>query len=135
LKKFSPKPPVKTIATIFLASMVLVQSLFPRTGFDLLRSPEVWQHYREHQRESSTPLHFWVFLQMHYAADSNHTKQKKHHLPAFDFSSTAGFFVIPSALISFINCTTALFVEKSIFGWSNLYFFLPTQTLVCPPRA
>lgn len=126
---------MKSIAAFFLATNLLVQSLLPPASAELLCAPELWRHFREHQREATQPLSLWDFLQMHYAADSKHTKQKKHHLPSFSFGSVAGFFVLPSACVSMLDCPLFNFAQKNTFNWANSYSFLLTRTLVCPPRA
>lgn len=118
-----------------MASFLLSQSLLPRTALDLLRSPDVWSHFREHQQEEKQKLGFIDFLLMHYSADSEHTKQKKHHLPSFDFSSVAGLFVLPSAVVSFENPLFVFFLPKANFEWLNAYAFQSSQVLICPPRA
>jgi hypothetical protein len=107
----------------------------PRAALGLLQSPDVWQHYYEHQREESAPLGFLDFLWMHYAADSQHTKQKKHHLPSFDFQGIAGLFVLPSAVISFEKQPVVGYLPKAAFAWHNDYSFLSSRALICPPRA
>ncbi|WP_428657957.1 hypothetical protein [Runella sp.] len=118
-----------------LAILLLAQSFLPRTAMDLLRSSDVWAHYREHRQEQQQPLSFLDFLWMHYAADSEHTKQKKHHLPSFDFNGVTGFFVLPSANVSFEITGTTVFFHKPDFQWLNSYAFLSFKALICPPRA
>ena len=126
---------MQNIAAFFLAINLLAQSLLPPTSVELLRSPELWQHFREHQRETTEPLSFWEFVQMHYAADSEHTKQKKHHLPSLDLTGAVGFCALPLACVSFFDCPTFGFISKAIFNWANSYSFLLTRALICPPRA
>ncbi|MFN4145887.1 MAG: hypothetical protein ACK4GN_08700 [Runella sp.] len=126
---------MKLLLTYILSTVLLVQSLLPRPALGLLQSVEVWQHYREHQREQSQPLGLWDFFMMHFSADSEHTKQKKHHLPTFDFNSTVGLFVLPSAVVSLQNPSIHHFLYKANFLWLNLYKFQTSQVLICPPRA
>ncbi len=126
---------MRGIAAFFLAINFLGQSLLPPASVELLRSPELWQHFREHQRETTAPLSFWAFLQMHYAADSEHTKQKPHHLPSLDLSGAASFCATPTPSVSFLNCPVLGFIEKATFNWANSYSFLLTRALICPPRA
>ena len=126
---------MKSWVAFFLTINILAQSLLPPASMELLRSPELWEHFREHQRQTTEPLSFWAFLQMHYTADSEHTKHKKHHLPSFNSGSTAGFFILPSACASFFDCPVFNFVEKTTFNWANSYSFLLTRALICPPRA
>ncbi|MFN8344587.1 MAG: hypothetical protein U0X91_06275 [Spirosomataceae bacterium] len=126
---------IKSALTWVLAVLLLVQSFLPRTAMDLLHSSDVWAHYREHQQEQPQPLSFLDFLWMHYSADSEHTKQKKHNLPGFDFNSIAGFFVLPSALVSFENRPSVSFLAKADFQWLNSYAFLSFRAMICPPRA
>ncbi|MFN8343881.1 MAG: hypothetical protein U0X91_02695 [Spirosomataceae bacterium] len=125
---------MKIVATYILTIAVFLQSLLPRTAAELLHLPEVWAHYHEHQQEQKQPLSIWQFLQMHYAVDSKHTKQHKHHLPSFDLSSAAGFFVLPVATIELVSPSISFLLMKPGFYWENSYFFHITQTLICPPR-
>lgn len=126
---------IKSILTWIVAGILLAQSFLPRTAMDLLRSSDVWTHYREHQQEQEKPLSLLDFLWMHYSADSEHTKQKEHHLPSFDFNGIAGLFVLPSATISFEQQPIAAFLLKANFQWLNSYAYLSFKALICPPRA
>jgi len=126
---------LKSLFTLALTSLMLAQSLLPRTALSLLRSPEVMKHYEEHQQEQKQPLGFIDFLVMHYSADSEHAKNTKHHLPTFDLNSVVGFFVIPSAFVSFELPLAVAFLDKATFQWRNAYTFQPFQALICPPRA
>ncbi|MEZ4904357.1 MAG: hypothetical protein R2822_22715 [Spirosomataceae bacterium] len=125
----------KSLLAFLLTGLMLAQGLLPRTALDLLRSPEVMKHYREHQQEEKEPLGFMDFLMMHYSADSEHTKQKKHHLPIFDLQSVVGFFVVPVPFISFESPLVVALLDKAAFQWRNAYTFQPFEALICPPRA
>jgi hypothetical protein len=126
---------VKPVLTWILTVLLLAQSFLPRTAMDLLRSSDVWAHYREHQQEQQQPLSFLDFLWMHYSADSEHTKQKEHHLPSFDFNSVTGFFFFFSAVVSFESHPFVTFLTQANFQWLNSYAFLSFRALICPPRA
>lgn len=126
---------MKVLSAYFLAFVVFAQSLLPRAATDLLHSPEVWAHFEEHRQESQQSLSFWEFLTMHYAADSDHTKQKKHHLPSFDLSGVAGFFVLPATTLELLLSHTYTFFETKSFLWDNSYSFLLTKSLIFPPRS
>lgn len=126
---------MKVLVAYSLALMVLAQSLLPRAATDLLRSPEVWAHFEEHKQESPQPLSFWQFMLMHYSADSNHTKQTKHHLPSVDFNGVAGLCVLPSVAIALEHYSLPIFAKKANFQWLNSYAFLSFKALICPPRA
>lgn len=126
---------MKSIVGCILASILLVQSFMPRAALSLLQSSDVWSHYYEHQQEQQQPLNFFDFLWMHYSADSEHTKQKKHHLPSFDFHSVASLFVLPSLAISFEHHPMTAFFDEPHFRWLNLYNFQSLRVLMCPPRA
>jgi hypothetical protein len=125
---------MKIASAYFLAIVVFLQSLLPRTATELLRSPEVWAHYYEHQQLQKQPLSIWQFLQMHYSVDSKHTKQHKHHLPSFDLSSASGFFMMPTAIVELVPPVISSLLMKPVFHWANSYFFYIIQTLICPPR-
>lgn len=125
---------MKVLATYFLAIVVLTQSLLPRAAMDLLHSPEVWAHFEEHKQETPQPLSFWQFMLMHYSADSDHTKQKKHHLPRVDFNAVTGLFILPSAIIALEPHALPDFYYKANFQWLNSYAFLSFKALICPPR-
>ncbi|WP_428657963.1 hypothetical protein [Runella sp.] len=125
---------MKIVAAYCLVFVMLIQSLLPRAAAELVHSPEVWAHYREHQREEKQSLSFWAFLQMHYSADSKHTKQKKHHLPSYDLSSTIGFFVVPAAASVLFNPKVYCLIVKPSFHWDNSYFFTIVYSLIFPPR-
>ncbi len=126
---------MKVLVAYCLACIVLVQSLLPRTATDLLHSPEVWAHFKEHKQETPAPLSFWEFLWMHYSADSTHTKQTKHHLPSMDVNGTAGLCVLPIAILSFESNIPVFFSKETNFQWLNSYAFLSFKALICPPRA
>lgn len=126
---------MRIVVACSLAIVVFLQSLLPRTATELLRSPEVWAHYHEHQQEQKQPLSIWQFLQMHYSIDSKHTKQHKHHLPSFDLSSTAGFFVLPAAIIDLLPPAISFLCVRPAFQWDNSYVFDITRSLICPPRS
>ena len=126
---------MKATLTFLLAIIVFAQSLLPRTATELLHSPDVWEHFEEHKAECPASLSFFDFLWMHYSADSEHTKQKEHHLPSFDFNSVASFFVLPSASVSFDAQTVVTFLTSANFHWLNSYAFLSFKALICPPRA
>ncbi len=126
---------MKALFTWILAIVMFAQSLTPRAAIELLRSTDVWAHYREHQEEQSQPLSLLDFLWMHYSVDSDHTKQKKHHLPSFDFNSVASFFVVPSAWVSLDKKATVSVLTSANFHWLNSYAFLTFKALICPPRA
>lgn len=126
---------MKTLFIWILAIVMFAQSLMPRAAVDLIRSSDVWEHFREHQKEQAQPLSFLDFLLMHYSADSEHTKQKKHHLPSFDFNSIASFFVLPSASVSLDTQAVVTFITSANFRWLNSYAFLSFKALICPPRA
>jgi len=123
------------VLTWILAGVLLLQSFLPRTAMHLLSSSDVWAHYREHQQEQQQPLSFLDFLWMHYSADSEHTKQKKHQLPSFDFNGVMGLFVLPVAIVSFENQPITDLAYKADFTWFNLYAYHSSQALICPPRA
>lgn len=125
---------MKVLATYFLATVVLAQSLLPRAAMDLLHSPEVWDHFEEHRQEAQQPLSFWQFMMMHYSADSDHTKQKKHHLPSVDVNAVTGLFILPSAGIALEQHALRAFYYKADFQWLNSYAFLSFKALICPPR-
>lgn len=125
---------MKFVFAGILAIFMLMQSLIPRVATDLLHSPEVWKHFIEHQKEQKPPLDFFDFLSMHFSADSKHTKQKKHHLPSFDFNSIVGFCVLPTATIAYLNTVEIIFSTKAQFQWANLYNYQATEALICPPR-
>ena len=59
---------IKPILTWIVAGILLAQSFLPRTAMDLLRSSDVWAHYREHQQEQQKPLSFLDFLSFHCVA-------------------------------------------------------------------
>lgn len=126
---------MKVLATYFLAIVVLAQSLLPRAAMDLLHSPEVWAHFEEHKQETPQPLSFWQFMVMHYSADSDHTKQKKHHLPSVDFNAVTGLFVLPTAILALEHYPVPVFSYKANFQWLNSYAFLSCKALICPPRS
>lgn len=126
---------MKILVAYCLAFVVLVQSILPRAATDLLHSPEVWAHFEEHKQEQQKPLSFWQFLMMHYSADSNHTKQTKHHLPSVDVNGVTGLFVLPSIIVALEDTCISIFPDKANFQWLNSYAFLSFKALICPPRA
>ncbi|AEI49936.1 hypothetical protein [Runella slithyformis] len=126
---------MKVLATCFLAIVVLAQSLLPRAAMDLLHSPEVWAHFEEHRQEAPQPLSFWEFMMMHYSADSDHTKQKKHHLPSVDANAVTGLYLLPSAIIALEQHSLRYFYKKADFQWLNSYAFLSFKALIYPPRS
>ncbi len=121
-------------ATI-LSILILAQSLVPRVYTSLLASAEVWQHFQEHRAESKQGLSILDFLEMHYGSDSKHTKEKCHHLPQLDLNSVTGFCVLPEASTLEKQTTISISTSEPNFFWLNLYSFVPTKALICPPRA
>ena len=126
---------MKPFWAVILSSLIVVQSLVPRAYVGLLRSPEVWQHFKEHQAETKNQLGLWEFILMHYGSDSKHTKQKCHHLPPLDLSSAVGFFVLPENPFVVSNSPVFFTENEPNFFWLNLYSFNASNKLICPPRA
>jgi hypothetical protein len=126
---------MKSIFAVILSSLIVAQSLVPRAYTGLLASADVWQHYQEHRADSKQGLSLWDFLEMHYGSDSKHAKQSHHHLPQLDLNSTAGFCVLPDCMVFNKQTFTYTATTEPNFFWLNLYSFVPTQALICPPRA
>ena len=128
---------MKSIFGIVFSTLLLFESLLPNQGLlSILQSPEVYEHYQEHWRESKGQIGILEFLQMHYSPDSAHKKcpNHAHHLPVLDFSSVVNLFVTTDFTIAFSAKKITFIEPKSTFRWLNLYEFLPTHSLILPPR-
>lgn len=89
----------KRAITIFLCSLFLLESLFPRIEFaDLRQLPELFQHFEKHQEESPG-ISFLEFLYLHYG-DSQHLAQdaKTHEKLPFSKAHRSISFLLANDL-------------------------------------
>jgi hypothetical protein len=130
---------LKSLITISLGFLFLVESLFPR-GLALVESSKLMklvEHFQEHVLESKNQMSFAEFLWMHYNPNSNHENNKHHHekLPNLSNSNTFVGFIYESItnkispLVSNCNLRNVLLPE-----YKNGYQFIFSLDLLHPPQ-
>lgn len=132
---------MKQITAYLLSTLILFGSVIPFDFQDqLLRVPELIQHYHKHQKESKGKISFLTFLQMHYEAGSQHARnasnsEKDAHnsLPMLNCHTAPSYLLPTTITFSFIEPTLLSFREKPAFWWNNLYSFIPLSSLFNPP--
>ena len=128
---------MKSFVTIFFAGWILIGGLLP--GFSIDQSVhlgDLLQHYQEHRKENAN-LTFASFLNMHYAANSEHQKHPKHSHNKLPVSSHP-VFISTADTIRLADFSPVQYLLSSLsasFGWINFYSFLAVFALINPPRA
>lgn len=125
---------MKSLVSIFLATLFFAGSLFPKSDMDeLFKIPALFEHYSEHKAKSKGELSFMDFLLMHYAVGSTHDEASHDKLPLSMDMCTGIICVLQSTFYQIVHPNTH-FVKPSFSFYCLQYSFLSVFSLLNPPR-
>ncbi|PLK43212.1 hypothetical protein [Emticicia sp. TH156] len=127
---------MRRFIAVILFITISLGSLVPKVNWSQsIKLSELVTHYYQHKRDAPKDFNLWVFLVMHYSANSEHAKTKHPSLPSFDINGVSYMYLLPS-LLSFSGTAVLSFMSKEDhFNWLNHYFFSVELNLLNPPRA
>lgn len=129
---------MKQFFVISLALVIFTESLLPK-GVGLTQDfkfGELIAHYKNHKIAFGDSFGFVDFLEMHYAADSEHKRQNHHdNLPCLDGHSLLLAISLPLHVLTFsIKTSVSVIPSEQPSAYLNSYRFQYAFDFLNPPQ-
>jgi hypothetical protein len=128
---------MKCFIAYFLSFNLLIGSFLPGGSWgELAKLPDLLRHYDLHVQKSEGEISFLTFLQMHYAAGSEHAGTEDHtSLPSLlHLHMMVALFVPILSSLYFGSSRVPVLSGLKNFFWNNLYSFQFHSILLNPPK-
>ncbi|MCL9770242.1 hypothetical protein NAT47_07415 [Flavobacterium sp. HXWNR69] len=121
----------KTIA-IFLVTIFLCANT---SVGQLLKIPNLIQHYIEHQDEvKSDPISFIDFISLHYSKNGDDNTNEHHHLPFKTFEISSHVFLLVHSTIFQLELLKSINSNKNKFFYNISLKSHLISTIWLPPK-
>lgn len=128
---------MRCLLAYILSFNLLIGSFLPGGGWsELAKLPDLLRHYETHLQKSRGQISFMAFLQMHYAAGSEHVDTEDHtSLPCFLHFHMPVMLIAPVfTALCFDTPKISILPGQKNFFWNNLYSFQFNPILLTPPK-